>query len=188
LVIAAREHLYERNDPQGVAHPVRMAAFAGARVIVLTNSSGAIPPWAPGSVALIRDHLNLTGATPLTGADFVDLTDTYSARLRGVVRGLYPDLPEGVYAQFRGPQYETPAEVQAARILGADLVGMSTALEAVAARAAGLEVVGLSLVTNPAAGTGRAALSHGEVLAAGSAAAERLAAMIGTLVPALLTA
>jgi purine-nucleoside phosphorylase len=188
LVIAARSHYYERRDVHSVAHPIRMAAHAGARILVLTNGCGAIRPWAPGTVAVIRDHLNLTGATPLVGAEFVDLTDLYTTRLRAVVHRLFPQLPDAVYAQFPGPQYETPAEVKAAGILGADLVGMSTALEAIAARAAGLDTVGLSLVTNPAAGTGSAELSHGEVLQVGRDAADRLASMIATLVPALLAA
>ncbi|MDR1151449.1 MAG: hypothetical protein LBK72_03035, partial [Bifidobacteriaceae bacterium] len=100
LVITARSHYYERRDPQSVAHPIRMAAHAGARVIVLTNGCGAIRPWAPGTIAVIRDHLNLTGASPLVGAEFVDLTDLYTARLRAIVHGLFPDLPDAVYAQF----------------------------------------------------------------------------------------
>jgi purine-nucleoside phosphorylase len=188
LVIAARSHYYERRDPQAVAHPIRLAAHAGARIVVLTNGCGAIAPWPPGTVVLIRDHLNLTGATPLTGARFVDLSDAYSHRLRAIAHGLYPDLPEGVYAQFPGPQYETPAEVRAAGVLGADLVGMSTALETIAARAAGLEVLGLSLVTNPAAGTGTSELTHTDVLRAGREAETHLADMVSALVPALLAA
>jgi purine-nucleoside phosphorylase len=188
LVITARSHYYERRDSLGVAHPIRMAAHTGARIMVLTNGCGAIRPWAPGTVAIVRDHLNLTAATPLAGAAFVDLTDLYSRRLRAVVSTRYPDLPQGVYAQFPGPQYETPAEVRAAGILGADLVGMSTALEAIAARAAGMEVVGLSLITNPAAGTGPGGLDHADVLATGRLAAERLADMIAVLIPAFLMA
>jgi purine-nucleoside phosphorylase len=188
LVIEARSHYYERRDPLSVAHPIRMAAHAGARIMVLTNGCGAIRPWPPGTVALIRDHLNFTAATPLVGTAFVSLTDLYSRRLRGVVNGLYPGLPQAVYAQFPGPQYETPAEVRAAGILGADIVGMSTALEAIAARAAGLEVVGLSLVTNPAAGTGEAELDHSEVLDVGRRSAAQLAEMIAALTPALLRA
>jgi purine-nucleoside phosphorylase len=190
LVITARAHYYERRDPQAVAHPIRMAAQAGARIAVLTNGCGAIRPWAVGSVALLRDHINLTGATPLVGPRFVDLSEVYSARLRAVAARLFPApaLPEAVYAQFPGPQYETPAEVRAAGILGADLVGMSTALEAIAAREKGMEVLALSLVTNPAAGIGGEALNHTEVLRTGEDAADRLADMLATLVPALLEA
>ena len=104
------------------------------------------------TVVLIRDHINLTGATPLRGATFIDMTDAYPDRLRYLARTVDPGLPEGVYVQFRGPQYETPAEVRMAGLLGGDLVGMSTALETIAAREAGLEVLGLSLVTNAATG------------------------------------
>ena len=131
---------------------------------------------------LISDHINLTGASPLEGPTFVDLTDLYSARLRAVCREVEPGLPEGVYVQFRGPQYETPAEVRMAGILGGRLVGMSTALEAIAARHAGLEVLGVSLVTNPAAGISPAPLDHAEVVAAGRAAARRIGAMLATVV------
>ena len=101
---------------------------------------------------LISDHLNLTATSPLEGATFVDLTDLYSRRLRGLAREVDPALPEGVYVQFRGPHYETPAEVRMAGLMGGDLVGMSTTLEAIAARHAGMEVLGISLVTNLAAG------------------------------------
>ncbi|MDR0504858.1 MAG: purine-nucleoside phosphorylase [Bifidobacteriaceae bacterium] len=182
LLIAARSHYYERRDPQAVAHPVRLAAAAGAKVLVLTNGCGAAAPWPAGTVALISDHINLTGATPLVGADFVDLTDLYSARLRRLVKQAHPDLQEGIYAQFPGPQYETPAEVRMARTLGADLVGMSTALEAIAARAAGLEVLGLSFATNTAAGLSEQPLSHGEVLEIGRVAAPRLAELLADVV------
>ena len=106
---------------------------------------------------LISDHLNLTATSPLEGATFVDLTDLYCARLRAVAREVDPSLDEGVYVQFRGPHYETPAEVRMAGTLGGDLVGMSTTLEAIAARHAGLEVLGISLVTNLAAGHQRGA-------------------------------
>jgi len=131
---------------------------------------------------LIRDHLNLTATSPLEGATFVDLTDLYSARLRGVAREVDPTLREGVYAQFRGPHYETPAEVAMAGVMGADLVGMSTALEAIAARHAGLEVLGLSLVTNLAAGVGTRPLSHDEVIEAGRAAAPRISRLLADIV------
>jgi purine-nucleoside phosphorylase len=134
---------------------------------------------------LISDHLNLTGASPLEGATFVDLTDLYSARLRAIVRAAEPGLDEGVYVQFRGPQYETPAEVRMAGILGGHLVGMSTTLEAIAAREAGLEILGISLVTNLAAGIGGSPLSHAEVLEAGRAAAQRVGAMLAEVIPEL---
>jgi purine-nucleoside phosphorylase len=179
LVVGARTHLYQGLGVRRVVHPVRTAAAAGARVVVLTNGCGGLDPaWDPGTPVLISDHLNLTGVSPLEGATFVDLTDLYSARLRATAREVDPTLPEGVYAQLPGPHYETPAEVRMLAVLGARLVGMSTALEAIAARAAGLEVLGLSLVTNPAAGVTGQPLSHAEVVAAGQAAAPRLARLL----------
>jgi len=183
LVYGTRTHFYEGRGVRPVVHTVRTAAAAGCATIVLTNGCGGLnPAWAPGTPILIRDHLNLTNASPIEGADFVDLTDLYSTRLRELAREVDPGLDEGVYVQFRGPHYETPAEVQMARILGGDLVGMSTALEAIAARQSGLEVLGISLVTNPAAGVGGQPLSHTEVLAAGQAAAGRCGRLLAAIV------
>jgi purine-nucleoside phosphorylase len=183
LVLGSRTHYYEGRGVRAVVHGVRTAAAAGCSVVVLTNGCGGLNPnWAPGTAVLISDHLNLTGASPLEGATFIDLTDLYSARLRAICREVEPDLPEGVYAQFRGPQYETPAEVRMAGIMGADLVGMSTALEAIAAREAGLEVLGVSLVTNLAAGISATPLDHAEVLEAGRAAAQRVGGMLAKVV------
>lgn len=179
LVFASRTHYYQFRDAQAVAHPVRVAAALGARTVVLTNGCGSLrPEWGAGRVVAIRDHLNLTGASPLVGARFVDMTDAYAPRLRELARRVDPDVVEGVYAQFPGPQYETPAEVRMAGVLGADVVGMSTALEAIAARDLGLDVLGLAFVTNLAAGVGDAGLSHAEVLAAGEAAVPRLARLL----------
>jgi purine-nucleoside phosphorylase len=164
-------------------HGVRVAAAAGCRVVVLTNACGGLrADLAPGDPVLISDHLNLTGRTPLVGARFVDLSDVYSARLRALVRDLDPAIAEGVYAQFGGPQYETPAEVKMAGILGADLVGMSTALEAIAAHAEGCEVLGISLVTNLAAGLGEP-LDHEEVLEVGRASAQRMGELLAQFIP-----
>jgi len=186
LVMLGRTHYYEQRGVEAVAHGVRTAAAAGCRTIVLTNGCGGLnPSWSPGTPVLISDHINLTGASPLRGATFIDLTDLYSARLRGLCREIEPTLPEGVYAQFRGPQYETPAEVRMAGIMGADLVGMSTGLEAIAAREAGLEILGLSLVTNLAAGMTGEPLNHEEVLEAGRAAAERMGHLLARVVRAL---
>jgi purine-nucleoside phosphorylase len=185
LCLLGRTHLYEGRGVAPVVHGVRMAAAAGCRVVILTNACGGLRPGlAVGDPVLISDHLNLTGQTPLIGARFVDLTDTYSARLRALVRELDPSLAEGVYAQFHGPQYETPAEVRMAGVLGADLVGMSTALEAIAARAEGCEVLGISLITNLAAGLGDP-LDHEEVLAVGKAAATRMGELLARLLPRL---
>ena len=183
LVYGTRTHFYEGKGVRSVVHAVRTAAAAGCRTIVLTNGCGGLnPDWAPGTPVLIRDHINLTAASPVEGANFVDLTDLYSPRLRALARDVDPDLAEGVYVQFRGPHYETPAEVQMARIMGGDLVGMSTTLEAIAARQSGLEVLGISLVTNLAAGIGGQPLSHDEVLAAGQAAAERCGRLLAAVV------
>jgi purine-nucleoside phosphorylase len=179
LVLGARTHFYEGLGVRRVAHGVRTAAATGATAVVLTNGCGGIDPtWGPGTVVLLSDHINLTAASPLEGATFVDLTDLYSSRLRALAREVDPTLPEGVYVQFRGPHYETPAEVEMARRMGGHLVGMSTALEAIAARQAGLEVLGVSLVTNHAAGVTGEKLSHAEVLAAGAAAGPRISALL----------
>ena len=175
LVLLGRTHLYEGRGTDAVVHGVRVAAAAGCRAVVLTNAAGAVREGLRvGQAVLVSDHLNLTACSPLAGARFVDLVDLYSARLRALAREVDPDLVEGVYAALPGPHYETPAEVRMLRVLGADLVGMSTALEAIAARAEGLEVLALSLVTNPAAGVTGAPLDHAEVLAAGAASAQRV--------------
>lgn len=182
LFFAGRTHYYEGRGVDAVVHGVRTAAAAGCTVLVLTNGCGGLnPDWAPGTPVIISDHLNLTATTPLVGANFVDMTETYSRRLRDIARSVDPDLDEGVYAQFPGPQYETPAEVRMAGILGADLVGMSTVLEAIAARAACLEILGLSLVTNAAAGLTGEALHHAEVLQAGKDAATRLSDLLSRI-------
>lgn len=183
LAFLGRTHLYEGGPVDGVVHGVRVAAAAGCRVVVLTNACGGLRPGMQvGDPVLIRDHLNLTWRTPLIGARFVDLSDLYSARLRGLVHDIDPTIAEGVYAMFPGPQYETPAEVRMAGILGADLVGMSTVPEAIAAHAEGCEVLGISLVTNLAAGLGPK-LDHEEVLAAGRAAAERMGRLLAAVLP-----
>lgn len=185
LAFLGRTHLYEGRGAAAVVHGVRVAAAAGCSVLVLTNACGGLRPGLQiGDPVLLSDHLNLTWTTPLVGPRFVDLSEVYSRRLRDIVRGIDPTIVEGVYAMFPGPQYETPAEVRMAGLLGADLVGMSTVLEAIAARAEGLEVLGLSLVTNLAAGLGEP-LDHEEVLAAGRAAAERMGALLRELVPRL---
>lgn len=186
LVLGARTHFYEGKGVRAVAHGVRTAAATGAKTVVLTNGCGGLnPDWAPGTPVLISDHINLTAASPLEGATFVDLTDLYSSRLRALAREVDPTLADGVYAQFPGPHYETPAEVQYAKRIGADLVGMSTALEAIAARAAGMEVFGISLVTNLAAGISPTPLSHEEVLAAGMAAGPRISQLLADIIAKL---
>jgi purine-nucleoside phosphorylase len=211
LVFLGRVHLYEGHSPAAVVHGVRTAVAAGCSVVVLTNAAGGIREgFHPGQPVLISDHLNLTGCSPLTGlpltpqaasaaddkapgatlaaaagspSPFTDLSDLYSARLRTVARACDPDLAEGVYAALPGPQYETPAEIRMLRTAGADLVGMSTALEAIAARHLGAEILGMSLVTNIAAGLSAQKLDHGEVIAAGHEAAGRVGALLAGILP-----
>jgi purine-nucleoside phosphorylase len=191
LVLLGRVHLYEGHDPGVVAHGVRTAAAAGCRTIVLTNAAGSLHrEWPIGQPVLISDHINRTGRSPLTGPRppvgerFVDLTDLYSARLRALAKTVDPDLPEGVYVGFHGPEFETPAEIRMAATIGGDLVGMSTVLEATAARQAGLEVLGLSLATNLAAGISDVPLDGAHVLAEGERAADR----VGRLLLGILSA
>ena len=168
LVIGARTHYYEGHGVRRVVHSVRTAAATGAKIMVLTNGAGGVrETWTPGQPVLISDHINLTADSPLEGATFIDLTDLYSPRLRDIARSVDPSLDEGVYTQFRGPHYETPAEVQMAKHIGGHIVGMSTALEAIAAREAGMEILGFSLITNLAAGIQKTPLSHAEVIEAG---------------------
>lgn len=183
LVVGARTHLYEGKGTNAVAHPVRTIAKLGAKVLVLTNGCGGCDPnWTPGQPVLIRDHINLTGRSPLSGATFIDLTNAYSPKLRDIAKRVDSTLPEGVYVQFPGPHFETPAEVQMAKILGGNLVGMSTTLETIAAREAGMEVIGLSLVTNLAAGVSDKPISHEEVLAAGKEASTRVSQLLAQIV------
>lgn len=186
LVLGSRTHYYEGKGVRAVAHGVRTAAAAGCDSLVLTNGCGGLNrAWKPGTPVLIADHVNLTGASPIEGANFVDLTDLYSPRMRAIAKQIDPTLDEGVYAQFRGPHYETPAEVRMAGILGADLVGMSTTLEAIAARQAGMELMGISLVTNLAAGIQETPLSHAEVLEAGAAAGPRISRLLADIIAKL---
>ena len=186
LVIGARTHYYEGHGVRRVVHSVRTAAAAGATTMILTNGAGGIKEhWQPGTPVLISDHINLTAMSPLEGATFIDLTDLYTSRLREVARSVKPDLDDGVYVQFRGPHYETPAEVQMAKTIGGHLVGMSTALEAIAAREAGMEILGFSLVTNLAAGISPEPLSHQEVIAAGKQAEPVISAMLAEIVSKL---
>jgi len=184
LVFLGRTHFYEGLGVRAVVHGVRTAAAAGCRAVVLTNGCGGLKEtWQPGTPVLISDHINLTATSPIEGANFVDLTDLYSPRLRALCRSVDGSLDEGVYVQLPGPHYETPAEIGMVRAIGGHLVGMSTTLEAIAAREAGLEVLGISLVTNLAAGITGEALNHEEVLAAGRAAASRMGELLGAIVP-----
>jgi len=191
LVFAGRAHAYEGHDLARVVHPVRTAAAAGCRRIILTNAAGAVNrSYTVGSPVLIRDQINLTGRSPLVGPQFVNMVDAYSPELRDTAQRLHDaldggtarnTLAEGVYAGLPGPQYETPAEIAMLATLGADLVGMSTVHETIAARAAGMDVLGISLVTNLAAGITGDPLSHDEVLESGRAAAGRIGDLLAAI-------
>jgi purine-nucleoside phosphorylase len=190
VMLQGRFHLYEGNAPGLVGQPVLLFGRLGAKVVVLTNASGGLDPsFGPGTLMVIRDHLNLTGQNPLLGPNadaigerFPDMTDAWTARLRGRLHAAGAaegvQLVEGVYLGLTGPNYETPAEVRMYAGLGGHAVGMSTVMECIAARWAGLEVCGVSLVTNAGAGYTGEALAHEEVLAAGAEAGPRLARVI----------
>lgn len=183
LVLLGRTHAYEGHDLRHVVHPVRAACAAGVHTVVLTNAAGGLhPEYAVGQPVLISDHLNLTARSPLVGAQFVDLVDAYSPRLRAIAREIDPTLADGVYAGLPGPHYETPAEIRMLRTLGADLVGMSTVHETIAAREAGAQVLGVSLVTNLAAGMTGEPLSHEEVLEAGRQSATRMGSLLSSVI------
>jgi purine-nucleoside phosphorylase len=183
LVFIGRVHAYEGHELRHVVHPVRAACAAGAKTVVLTNAAGGLrEDYAVGQPVLISDHLNPTARSPLVGAEFVDLVDAYSPRLRAIAHEIDPSLAEGVYAGLPGPQYETPAEIRMLRTLGADLVGMSTVHETIAARAAGAQVLAVSLVTNLAAGMTGRPLRHDEVLEAGRQSATRMGSLLSAVI------
>jgi len=187
LVFLGRTHLYEGKGMEPVVHGVRTAVKAGCKVVILTNACGGInTAFRVGQPVLIRDHISLTAQSPLVGATFVDLTDLYSKRIRSVMKEADATLQEGVYVHWRGPTYETPAEIHMMRTLGADLVGMSTVPEAIAAHALGAEVLGISLVTNAAAGVTGEKLNHEEVIAAGKAAASSMGALLAKTIPQIV--
>ena len=194
LAFLGRVHLYEGYSPAAVAHSVRTAVAAGCRTVVLTNAAGGIRPGLrPGQPVLVRDHINLTGQSPLAGtappegypSRFTDLTGLYTPRLRALAREADPDLTDGVYAALPGPHYETPAEIAMLAVLGADLVGMSTALEAIAARHLGADVLGISLVTNLAAGLAAEPLSHQDVTDTARREAGRIGELLAGILPRL---
>jgi purine-nucleoside phosphorylase len=198
LVLCGRVHAYEGYAPAEIGFGVRVAAALGVGTVVVTNVAGGIEPGlAVGEIVCIRDHLNLTGLSPLAGANderlgprFVDMTDTYTPALRVLAAQVAQalggkPLREGVYAGMCGPSYETPAEVRMLRTLGADLVGMSTVHEVIAARHAGLKVLGLSLVANPAAGVLSTPLRHEDVTSAAARGAARMGELLQGVVAKL---
>lgn len=189
-VMQGRLHTYEGWSFADVSYPIRVLRLLGARALVVTNAAGAVnTAFSAGDIMLITDHIKLFGESPLRGANleafgprFPDMSHVYTPALRQTARQAARelDLPlrEGVYMFFPGPQYETPAEVRLARILGADAVGMSTVPEAVTAAHCGMDVLGFTLCTNMAAGVLEAPLSSDEVIAAGEAAGPRFSALI----------
>jgi inosine/guanosine/xanthosine phosphorylase family protein len=180
LVLAGRAHYYEGHSMEAVMYPVRLLAECGVKELFLTNAAGGInPEYKPGAFMVFSDHINFIGVNPLRGLPvedgrcFVDLSDTYCSEFRGMLRRAGKEegitVHEGVYIGVAGPTYETPAEIRAFRMWGADAVGMSTIPEVLMARYCGMKVAALSCITNYAAGLGAGKLSHAEVLQAGRA-------------------
>lgn len=193
LVLGGRSHLYEGLEPAEVVHPLRTGIAAGCTTVILTAAVGGIrEDLSPGSVMVLEDHLNLTGRSPLVGPDFVDMVDAYSPALRTLALAT-PDPGAaaalagrpGVYAQLPGPQFETPAEIRMLKAMGADVVGMSLALEAIAARAGGVDVLGLAIVTNPAAGAEPPFSELAAIAAVGTAASPAVAEVVRHVVGSL---
>lgn len=190
VCMQGRVHFYEGYPISDVVLPIRLMKLMGAETLFLTNAAGGVnTSYVPGDFMLIRDHISSFVPSPLIGPNsnslgprFCDMSDTYDARLRKVIRKTAErlDIPlkEGVYLQFTGPQYETPAEIRMARSLGADAVGMSTACEAVAANHMGMHICGISCITNMAAGVTENPLSHEEV----QETADRVAPLFKNLV------
>lgn len=189
-VMQGRLHTYEGWSYADVSFPVRVVRLLGARALVVTNAAGAVnTDFSAGDIMLITDHIKFFGASPLQGPNldelgprFPDMSRVYTPALQDVARqcaaSLGIPLRQGVYMFFPGPQYETPAEVRAARLLGADAVGMSTVPEAITAAHCGMDVLGFTLCTNMAAGVLDQPLSGEEVIAAAAAAAPRFTALV----------
>jgi len=194
VIMQGRVHYYEGYAISDVVLPVRLMGLLGAKTLILTNAAGGVnETYKAGSFMLIKDHFMLGVPSPLIGPNleelgprFPDMSEVYSARMRSIAKKAAKELgiplEEGVYAQFSGPNYETPAEVRMCRTLGGDAVGMSTACEAVAARHMGLEVCGISCITNPAAGVTDQKLDHREVQETADRAAEDFKRLITSII------
>jgi purine-nucleoside phosphorylase len=194
-VMQGRVHLYEGYSALEVAFPMRVFGRMGIRSVVLTNAAGGINlHYQQGALVVIRDHINLQGANPLVGANddrfgvrFPDMTHAYAKDYRAIAgeeaAKLGMTLHEGVYAALLGPSYETPAEINYLRIIGADLVGMSTAFEVIAARHMGIKVLAISCVTNMAAGILDQPLSHEEVMETGERVRSSFEALLRAVLP-----
>jgi purine-nucleoside phosphorylase len=193
LVMNGRVHLYEGHSAQVVTAGVRWMVQQGVRSLVLTNAAGTLnADFSPGEWMMLSDHLNLTRASPLQGAEFVDMSEAYDARWRAAFRdaanALAMPLHEGVYAGLRGPQFETPAEIRMLRAIGADAVGMSTVLETIQARALGVPVVAFSCLTNWAAGISSTPLNHEEVLQTGKQATGSMTSLLKRVISSYVLA
>lgn len=196
-VMSGRSHFYEGYGPADVIFGVRTLGALGVKIIVFTNAAGGInTSYKPGALVLISDHINLQGFNPLIGPNddalgprFPDMSDAYSARLRGVARQtareLGIELQEGVYAAMSGPSYETPAEIRFLRVIGADLVGMSTVPEVIAANHMGIRCLAISCVTNMAAGILPQKINHEEVLETGRQVRDTLIRLLSAVIPKL---
>jgi purine-nucleoside phosphorylase len=185
IVAAGRAHLYEGYTAQQVAYPIKELAWRGVTSLVITNAAGGVNlSYKPGDLVLISDHINLMGVNPLSGAEFIDMSEAYSLEYREIAKQAGV-TKEGVYAGLPGPSYETPAEIRYLRTIGADLVGMSTVPEVIAANHMGIKVLGISCVTNMAAGILPRKLSHAEVLETGERAKDKLAALLRAVIPQL---
>jgi purine-nucleoside phosphorylase len=188
LVFGGRAHLYEGIEPTEAVHPLRTGIAAGCSTVILTTAVGGIrEDLTTGSIMVVEDHLNLTGRTPLEGPEFIDMVDAYAPALRELALATpTPALSSrpGVYAQVSGPQFETPAEVRMLAAAGADVVGMSMALETIAARHAGAAVLGLALVTNRAAVVA-ASTEIDAIMDVGAAAAPAVAQVVRHVVGSL---
>ena len=197
-VMAGRAHLYEGYTPGQVTFGVRVLGLLGVRAMVFTNAAGGInTQFEQGGLVLISDHINLQGSNPLAGPNqdqlgprFPDMSEAYSRAFRKIAKEVAEELcihvSEGIYAALLGPSYETPAEIRFLRIIGADMVGMSTAPEVIVANHMGIQVLGISCVTNMAAGILPQKIEHEEVLATGMMVRDTLVKFLKALLPRLV--
>ncbi|NCC67003.1 MAG: purine-nucleoside phosphorylase [Clostridia bacterium] len=197
VIMQGRVHMYEGYSAQEVVLPVRLMGLLGAKVLFLTNAAGcANPDFCPGDLMLITDQISCFVPSPLIGENlsalgvrFPDMSRIYDKKLCQALRRTASEncimLREGIYLQLRGPQFETPAEVRACRILGADALGMSTAVEAIAARHMGLRVCGISCITNLAAGMNETPLTQEEVMETGQRVAEQFATLVSRFIASI---
>lgn len=197
IVLSGRAHLYEGYTPQQAAFAVRVLGLLGVKALVVTNAAGGINlEYGQGSLVLISDHINLQGVNPLVGKNndklgprFPDMSEAYDGEFRAIARNAAAELrialPEGVYAGLLGPSYETPAEIRYLRVIGADLVGMSTVPEVIAANHMGVRVLAISCVTNMAAGILPQKLSHAEVMETGLRVRDTFVKLLSAVLPRL---